>query len=166
MIITEFLRKYVPGFSKCTIKIGASALGVRESRRIVGEYILNIQDLRSARKFPDVVVHNACFVVDIHNPDGGGQQEGVAEAVRPYDIPYRCLVPLEIENLIIAGRCISSTHEAQASFRVMSICMAIGEAAGIAAAQSILNGVTPRKLKPGIIQQELIKKGAVLFDEQ
>ncbi|MCI6756350.1 MAG: FAD-dependent oxidoreductase [Lachnospiraceae bacterium] len=166
IMITEFLRKYVPGFSKCTIKIGASTLGIRESRRIVGEYILNIQDLRSARKFPDVVVHNACFVVDIHNPDGGGQQEGVAEAVRPYDIPYRCLVPLEIENLIIAGRCISSTHEAQASFRVMSICMAIGEAAGIAAAQSILNSVTPRKLKPELIQQELMTKGAVLFDEQ
>lgn len=160
--IIEFLRKYVPGYENCTVKTGASTLGVRESRRILGEYVLDVEDLRAGRRFPDVVVHKANFVVDIHNPVGGGQEFGLAEVVKPYDIPYRCLIPRTVENLLLAGRCISGTHEAMASFRVMSICMAMGEAAGIAAAISAETGISPRKVAVDDIQKALMAKGADL----
>ena len=161
--ITDFLRRYVPGYEQCRIKTGESTLGVRESRRFLGEYVLNIEDLRMARAFDDVVVHKAHFVIDIHNPTGGGQAYGIAEKVEPYDIPWRCLIPQKIDNLILAGRCISGTHEAMASYRVMSICMAIGEAAGIAAALCAGQGVTPRRLEAKYIQEALKEKGAELL---
>ena len=162
--ITDFLRKYVPGYENCRIRSTASTLGVRESRRIIGEYILNEDDLRVGRRFKDVVVHNANFVIDIHNPTGGGQAYGLAEVVKPYDIPYRCLIPKKIDNLILNGRCISGTHHAHASYRVMTICMALGEAAGIAAALSVQNDVCPRNLDVKEIQKVLLERGAVLFD--
>lgn len=161
--IVTFLQKYVPGYENCTVKTGASTLGVRESRRILGEYVLDVEDLRAGRRFPDVIVHKANFVVDIHNPVGGGQEFGLAEVVKPYDIPYRCLVPRTVQNLLLAGRCISGTHEAMASFRVMSICMAIGEAAGIAAAIAIDTKVSPREVAAQSIQKELTAKGADLY---
>lgn len=162
--ITDFLRRYVPGYENCRVKTGASTLGVRESRRMQGEYMLDVEDLRAGRCFSDVVVHRANFVVDIHNPEGGGQEHGVAEQVKPYDIPWRCLLPQNVENLILAGRCISGTHEAMASFRVMSICMAMGEAAGVGAALSIRENVAPRQLEAGHIQKLLQQKGVDLFD--
>ncbi len=162
--VTDFLRRYVPGYQNCYIKTTASTLGVRESRRFTGEYVLNDNDLRNGRRFNDVVVHDANCVIDIHNPTGGGQAEGLPEVVKPYDIPYRCLIPEKIDNLILSGRCISGTHRAHASYRIMSICMAIGEAAGVAAALSSRLGVNPRKLDYKKVQQVLIEKGIVLFD--
>ena len=132
--VTDFLRKNVPGYENCVIKSTANTLGVRESRRIMGEYQLCLDDLRAGKRFDDVVVHKANFTVDIHNPDGSGQANGLAEVVKAYDIPYRCLIPLKVDNLVVTGRCISSTHEALASFRISTVCMALGEAAGIAAA--------------------------------
>lgn len=163
--ITEFLRKNVEGFENCWVKSTADTLGVRESRRIMGDYVLDVDDLRAGRRFEDVVVHKANFVVDIHNPDGGGQANGLAEVVHPYDIPYRCLLPKYIENLIVTGRCISATHEALASYRIMSVCMALGEAAGIAAALSIDEDTSLRKLDYKLIQKELTIRGADLFSE-
>ena len=162
--ITEFLRNNVPGYQRCYIKSIASTLGVRESRRVMGEYVLQDDDLRKGRRFDDVVVHRANFVVDIHNPTGGGQAEGLAEVVQPYDIPYRCLIPETMDGLILSGRCISGTHRAHASYRIMTVCMATGEAAGVAAALSAKTGVTPRQLPVKQIQQKLMQNGAVLFD--
>ena len=161
--ITDFLRKYVAGYENCSVKFSADTMGVRESRRIMGEYILSVDDLRVGSRFEDVVVHKANFVVDIHNPDGGGQAEGLAEVVKAYDIPYRCLVPKNVENLLVTGRCISATHEAMASFRIMSVCMALGEAAGIAAAIAAERDVTPRQLDVKLVQDALTAKGADLF---
>lgn len=162
--ITAFLRQYVPGYENCTVKFSADTMGIRESRRIMGDYVLNVDDLRAGRRFEDVVVHKANFTVDIHNPDGGGQAEGLAEVVKAYDIPYRCLVPQNVENLLVTGRCISATHEAMASFRIMSVCMALGEAAGIAAAIAAEENVSPRKVNVKQIQDVLVAKGANLFD--
>lgn len=161
--ITNFLRQYVPGYENCNVKFSADTMGVRESRRIMGGYVLSVEDLRAGRRFEDVIVHKANFTVDIHNPDGGGQAEGLAEVVHPYDIPYRCLVPQNVENLLVTGRCISATHEAMASFRIMSVCMALGEAAGIAAAIAAEQGVTPRELDVKLVQNALTAKGADLF---
>ncbi len=82
---------------------------------------------------------------------------------RPYDIPYRCLVPLAVDNLLLAGRCISGTHRAHASYRVMTICMAMGQAAGIAAARCSLVGIDPRELDINLLQQELTACAIDLF---
>lgn len=162
--INAFLKKYVPGYEQCRVKMTADTLGIRESRRIMGEYILHEDDLRSGKRFEDVVVHKANFVVDIHNPTGGGQAYGLAEVVQPYDIPYRCLIPEKTDYLILTGRCISGTHQAHASYRIMTVCMALGEAAGIAAALSVKEHVMPRKMDYHEIQKVLVEKGAVLFD--
>lgn len=163
-VITEFLRNHVPGYQRCFIKCIASTLGVRESRRIIGEYVLSVEDLRKGSHFDDVVVHNANFVVDIHNPSGGGQAEGLAEVVKPYDIPYRCLIPKTLDGLIITGRCISGTHHAHASYRITSVCLALGEAAGVAAALASREKNAPRKLNVIAIQEQLKKNGVILFD--
>lgn len=162
--VTDFLRKYVPGYENCRIKSSASVLGVRETRRIIGEYVLCDADVENGAKKDDAVVHNAWFLIDIHNPSGGGQAEGHSQPAKPYDIPYGCLVPVGIDNILTAGRCISGTHRAHASYRVMAVCMATGEAAGVAAALSVISGVTPRTVKADDIRNVLIKRGVELFD--
>jgi len=164
--INDFLRKYVPGYENCKVKYSASTLGVRESRRFRGDYSLTVDDIRKGRKQYDVIVHNANFCIDIHNPTGSGQAESFDKVFdnKAYDIPYRCLLPRKVDNLLLTGRCISGTHHAHASYRVMSICMALGEASGIAAALSVKNKVTPRKLDYKLVQKELIRNGVNLFD--
>ena len=157
--IVEFLRKYVPGYEDCRVKTTASTLGVRETRRIMGEYIISDDDVEKGNHYTDAVVHNAWFLIDIHNPSGGGQAEGHSKMAIPYDIRYGALVPLKAENLLLCGRCISGTHRAHASYRVMAICMATGEAAGVAAAQSINKNLTPRQLDAESVRSVLAKKG-------
>jgi hypothetical protein len=165
-VIVSFLRKNVQGFENCRVKSSPSTLGVRETRRIMGDYILNDEDIVSGARFNDVVVHKAWFLVDIHNPSGSGQAEGWAKNPKPYDIPYRCLLPQKIENLLVSGRCISGTHRAHASYRVMGICLALGEAAGAAAALAASKGISPRVLDVKLLQGELRRLGAVLFDSE
>lgn len=162
--VTEFLRKYVDGYQNCYVKGTAETLGVRETRRFIGEYILEDSDLRIGRRFDDVVVHKASFIVDIHNPSGSAQAEGVPEEVTPYDIPLRCLIPKKIDGLVLSGRCISGTHRAHASYRVMSICMAIGEASGVTAALAAKKGVNPREIDYIEVQKVLLDRGVNLFD--
>lgn len=163
--ITGFLRKHVDGYENCRVKYSASTLGVRESRRFEGEYKLTLEDIRSGRKQPDAVVHNANFCIDIHNPVGSGQAEKLPDVfnTKPYDIPYRCLVPKRVDNLLLCGRCISGTHHAHASYRVMSICMATGEAAGVAAGLCVQQGKRPRELDYADIQCVLQERGVDLF---
>ena len=108
-------------------------IGVRESRMIEGEYLLTQEDLVACTKFDDGVVCGN-YDIDIHNPEGSGTSHYYFKDGEYYTIPYRCLVPKGSRNLLVAGRCISSTHEAQASYRIMPICCCLGEAAGIAAA--------------------------------
>lgn len=115
--VNDFLRTEVPGFAGIRLRTSASTLGVRESRRIAGCYQLCAEDLLSGRRFEDVVVHNANFPIDIHNPSGGGQAEteGCPHQAQPYDIPMRALQPLDVEGLVLCGRCISGSHRAHAS---------------------------------------------------
>jgi len=162
--VVAFLKANVPGFQNCKIKNSASVLGVRETRRVIGDFVIDDSVVENGTKFDDVIVHNAWFLIDIHNPKGGGQAEGLARDASPYDIPYRALLPLGLENILTAGRCISGTHRAHASYRVMAICMAMGESAGIAAALAVKNKTTPRKVAVKDIQKELILRGAKLFD--
>lgn len=161
-ILISFLHRHVPGYEKCFLLNSASTLGVRESRRITGEYILNTGDMAVGRYFDDVVVHNAEFIIDIHNPQGAGQAEDVIQQIKPYDIPWRSLIPLKVENLILSGRCISGTHRAHASYRITSICMAVGQAAGIGAALCCRKGCTPRIVPVKDIQHALKSRGVDL----
>jgi len=138
--VVRFLKCNIPGFANIRVSGSATTLGIRESRRIIGDYVLTSDDLIAGRKFEDAIVHNACFCIDIHNPSGPGQavnEEGCPKTVQPYDIPYRCITPLGFDNLLTAGRCISGTHEAHASYRVMRICMAVGDAAGRASVMAL-----------------------------
>ncbi len=161
--VTEFLRKYVDGYQNCFVKSTANTLGVRETRRFIGEYMLHDKDLREGRRFDDAVVHKASFIVDIHNPAGSAQAEGVPEEVTPYDIPLRSLIPKKVDGLVLSGRCISGTHRAHASYRVMSICMAIGEASGVTAALAAQKGVEPREVDYRQVQKILTDRGVDLF---
>ena len=170
--VVTFLRKYAPGCENCCLKDSASTLGIRESRRVKGMYTLDSEDLMNGRKYKNVMVHNASFVIDIHNPAGGGQAEnqglktpiGAPASVQPYDIPYGCFVPLGVENLYTAGRCISGTHRALASYRVMKICLAMGQAVGTAAAVCVDREKSPSTLDATLVQTALISQGVHLFD--
>lgn len=162
--IIRFLRQYVPGFAHCELKGSGSALGVRETRRILGDYVISDHDVETGARQADVVVHDAWFLIDIHNPAGGGQAEGRSQPAIPYDIPYRSLLPRGLDNLLTAGRCISGTHRAHASYRIGGVCLATGQAAGVAAALAALGRVAPRALEVKQVQDALTKQGAVLFD--
>lgn len=163
--VMEFLRNNVEGFENIKIKDSSDIVGVRESRRVMGEYVITAEDLIVGKVFDDVIVHKASFPIDIHNPNGAGQAESdnIPVKTKSYDIPYRCIVPVENNNLYIAGRCISGTHRAHASYRVMNIAMNIGEAAGIAASLCIKENVNNKTLDFKKIQDVLINKGIELF---
>lgn len=164
-ILVDFFRRYLPGYENCRCISSGTTTGVRESRRVIGDYILTGEDVARGRRFEDVIVHKAEFIVDIHNPAGPGQAEETIQYCRPYDLPYRCFTPRGIENLYVAGRAISGTHRAHASYRVMSICMAMGEAVGIAASLCIKKNCTPRTLDVGLLQDTLVRQGIDLFSE-
>lgn len=164
-MIVSFLKNNIPGFEKITIKGSASTLGVRESRRILGRYLLTEQDLMAGRTFPDTVVHKAHFCLDIHNPAGPGQAEHDEKrpsSPKPYDIPFSAMCPLGCDNLITAGRCISGTHVAHSSYRVMRICMAMGQAAGAAASILAKSHENTRTIDPERIRIHLIYRGVHL----
>ena len=158
----DFLRKYVPGFEKCRVKSSAGTLGVRETRRVMGDAMVVDDDLLAGRHYPDAVVHDAWFLIDIHNPKGGGQAEGHSHPAKPYDIRYGAFLPKGIDGLLTAGRCISGTHRAHASYRVMTPCMAMGEAVGVAAALAAKGGIAPREVKAEAVRQALAARGVSL----
>lgn len=164
--IIAFLRKYVPGYENCRVKSSAATLGVRETRRIEGLRRIEDIDVETGTRCPDVVVHKAWFLIDIHNPAGGGQAEGHSQPAIPYDIPYGALVPRGVDGMLTAGRCISGTHRAHASYRVMAICLATGQAAGTAAALCAKRGELPRELDYHLVQDALQKAGCTLFDQE
>jgi hypothetical protein len=159
--ILEFLRRDVPGFEQAEMLMSGPQVGVRETRRVMGEYVLTGEDVLSARKFPDCVARGS-YSIDIHSPTGAGTVIKHLPPGESYDIPYRCLVPLGIENLLIAGRPISATHEAHSSLRIMPICIAIGQAAGTAAALCVKEGAAPRVLDVSLLQSTLRSQGANL----
>ena len=161
-VCAAFLRKYIPGYENCRVTDSADTVGVRESRRIKGMDSVCDADVENGRMREDAVVHNAWFLIDIHNPAGGGQAEGHSHPAQPYDIPYGALVPCDAGGLLVAGRCISGTHRAHASYRVMSICMSMGEAAGVAAAIAAERRVDPADIPAEDIRAELRSRGIEL----
>jgi len=162
--IAEFLKRYVPGFEKAYVLQSGVNVGVRETRRILGDYQLTADDVLSARKFDDAIARGA-YPVDIHNPTGIGTVLRRLPPGEAYDIPLRCLMPRNAEGLIVAGRCISGTHEAHSSYRVMPIVMATGQAAGVTAAIAARRSVRPRDIAAKEVQHELVRQGANLRKE-
>jgi hypothetical protein len=146
--VAKFLRECVPGFEQAGIGQISGALGVRETRHVLGEYTLTGEDTLQGHSFADSIAADAS-ALDIHDPKGGDVD---FQGLPPYEIPYRCLVPLKIEQLLIAGRAISADHTAHARSRNMPACMATGQAAGIAAAVAIDEGVTVRKVSIDKVQ--------------
>lgn len=138
----ELLKKHDEDFASLELIASAPVLGVRESRRIVGEYTVNENDLIVGSKFSDAVA-NATFGVDIHTSEGKGQ---VCHSVKPYQIPMRALIPRGYEGIIVAGRCISGTHEAMASYRVTANCTEMAENAAIVNAFAIKNQLPIREV--------------------
>jgi hypothetical protein len=156
-----FLRKYVPGFDRSYVVQSGVTIGVRETRRITGEYRLSADDILGARKWDDVVARGT-YPLDIHNPQGKGTLLMRLPPGESYDIPLRCLVPQRLDRLTVAGRCISGTHEAHSSYRVMPIAMATGQAAGVCAALAARAGKAVRDVPVGDVQGELRRQGAAL----
>jgi len=198
--LVEFYRENVVGFEEAWLSYTAPILGIRESRRIVGEYKLTAEDLVLARKFKDAIARDT-HGFDIHNPiddlphikhthlkepkepafctdqprqDGRiccvkdnpkGKYRAYLKPGEYYEIPYRCLIPINIENLLVAGRCISADFEAQSGTRLIMTCITMGHAAGTAAALSIKENVTPRKLDVGYLRDKLVEEGVNLKQE-
>jgi hypothetical protein len=135
-----FLKENIPGFERAQLLMSAPQIGVRESRRIVGEYTLTADDLIAATKFPDSVARGT-YPVDIHNPSGSGTLLRDIPYGKYYTIPYRSLIPQGMKNLLVAGRPISSTHEAHSAYRVMPICCSMGEGAGVAVSIGLKEGI-------------------------
>jgi len=157
--IFRYLREYVPGFEKCRFSRTAPFLGIRETRRIVGRYVMTRDDILSCGRFEDAIAVGS-YPIDLHRPnDDGCTLEWCGDC---YDIPFRSLLPVGVENLLVAGRSISTTHEAMAAIRVMATCMAMGEAAGQAAAMAAIQGISPAEVDVRRLQSELLENGAYL----
>jgi ribulose 1,5-bisphosphate synthetase/thiazole synthase len=154
-----YLRDYVPGFEKSYFTKTAPFLGIRETRRIVAQYMMTQEDVLGCRHFDDSIAV-ASYPIDIHRP--GDEGCTLIWCGDCYDIPYRSLVPQKVKNLLVAGRCIGTTHEAMGAIRVMATCMAMGEAAGRAAKQAVRAGVAPDAIDIRQLQAELRERGAYL----
>jgi hypothetical protein len=159
--LAHFLEARVPGFERAYLEQSGAQIGVRESRRIHGHYTLTGDDVVLARKFPDGIARSN-YPIDIHNPTGSGTVIREVPDGDYYEIPYRCLLPVGLDNLLVAGRCVSATHEGQASLRVMPQCFAMGEAAGVAAAMAARQGISPRRVSPEELRQALRKQGQIV----
>lgn len=206
-ILWRFVKRFIPGFEKCYLIDTGSLLGVRDSRRIVGEYVLTGMDVASRRKFDDVIAIS-WRGYDIHHPTGPGNvkwfkteidgrtryvsthpmgaftsywppnnepvcdylgrtgeeayQYDDAETMGYYDVPYRCLVPAKIDNLLVAGRCLSADFAGQSATRLIMCCNAMGEAAGTAAALSLKHNILPRRVDRLELQRTLLANGGSL----
>ncbi len=152
--IYDFMKKHADGLEDSFLMMTAAEIGVRESRMIVGDYVLTEQDCRNCVKFEDAIA--ACnYDIDIHNPEGTGTSHYYFPAGEYYTIPYRSLIPKSAENLLVAGRCISSDHGAQASYRIMPVVCCIGEAAGSAVGLAVKQNCTVREVDVKELQNEL-----------
>lgn len=159
--IYDFMKKHADGLENSFLMMTASEIGIRESRKIIGEYILTESDCRSCVKFKDAIA--ACnYDIDIHNPEGTGTSHYYFPEGKYYTIPYRSLIPKGISNMLVAGRCISSDHGAQASYRIMPTVCCIGEAAGIAVSMATKGGKNVRDIDIEELQATLKRNGAFI----
>ena len=156
--LVAFFRGYVPGAEAAYLLEIAPMLGIRESRRVMGDYVLTKEDVIAGHRPHDTVALGA-YHIDIHRPAGTWVE---SYNVRTYGIPLRSLIARDVEGLMMAGKCLSATHEAVASTRVVPICMAQGQAVGTAAAMAVARGVDVREVDVRALQERLTDAGAEL----
>lgn len=156
----KLLNKWIPGFENSYLKVTAPQLGVRESRRIQGKYTLTGDDVLSARRFSDEIALG-CFGIDVHSKN---ETKVVRPEKSPFGIPYGCLIPAKVNNLLVAGRNISTTREAHAATRVMATCMGTGHAAGCAAAIAVESNISPGEIDYKVLRSRLKEQNAYLPD--
>jgi len=188
--LVEYIKKEVPGCENCYIELTSPQAAPRESRQVMGDYVITGEDIQKGRKFDDGIARGSWWI-DIHCPLGhtfpvhlcvkecprgdecpfwaAEHDTGMIarEDLYPpeedwYDIPFRSITPKGISNLLISGRCISATHEAMAGTRVMGTCMAIGQAAGTAAALAAGSDTDPKDLDTGMLREKLASQGALV----
>lgn len=157
----SFLHDEVPGCAAGRLLAFGTQIGIRETRRVEGDHVLTADELRRDEPFDDAVAAGA-YPIDIHPAAGGGLKYEEWGADHAYRIPYRSLVPRGLDNALVAGRGISATHEAMAAIRVMTISMAVGQAAGIAAALAVQGDSSVRSISMGALQERLLNAGAHL----
>lgn len=158
--IWKMLRERVPGFENAAFVQTGPQIGIRESRRILGAYVVEADDLLKARKFPDRIARGS-WPIEIHDPSGGGTLFRDIPRNDFYTIPYRALLPRGVRNLIVVGRCISSSHEAHSSLRVMPIAGCVGHAGGIAAAFAAREDCAMVEVPVSTIQDRLSATGGL-----
>jgi hypothetical protein len=156
----QFLRRYVPGCNNAFLSATAACVGVRESRRIKGRYMLTDEDVRAGQQFDDAIALGG-FPIDSHD-SRGPSMDGAEHVRRAYGIPYRVLVPNNIDRLLVAGRCISAARKALASARITGTCMAMGQAAGLASAIAARSHLSTHGLDVGELRGALAEQGAIL----
>ncbi|MGE8686212.1 MAG: FAD-dependent oxidoreductase [Achromobacter sp.] len=154
------LREHMPGFSRARIVDIGAQIGIRETRLVKGDHVLTAEEVLGGAKPDDGIACNA-WPVEVHAQG----LKTVWKFLEPGEycrIPYRCLTPRALHNVLVAGRCVSSTHEAQASIRVSAPSMAMGEAAGMAAAMALEAKCDSRAIHVGVLQEALRREGAIL----
>jgi hypothetical protein len=156
----RFLKAEIPGYAGSELVAFGTSIGVRETRRVHGEYRVTKQDVLTARQFDDQVGLCGAPIEDHH--EGSDTKWQYLPDGQCVGIPLRSLIPQKIENLFVAGRCFSATHDAHASIRSMAQCMAMGQAAGTAAALCVRAKRTPRELDFAPLRDALLKAGAIL----
>lgn len=156
-----FLQKRVPGFENAVFSGLAPRIGIRETRRIMGLEVLQRDDVLTARKRPDVSIGKGAHELDVHGGGDNHRREMIKDG-GDYDIPYGCLVPLNTRNVLVAGRCLSASREAHGSARVMGTCMAMGQAAGTAAAMGAETQHPLSQLSIQALRERLSAQGAII----
>ncbi|NQX67024.1 FAD-dependent oxidoreductase [Paenibacillus alba] len=164
LMVAEFMTKSLPGFEKASISQVGAQIGIRESRRIEGQYTLEMGDVVEGKRFSDVIARSG-YPIDVHAPSDNGVIVSWVGGDGAYDIPYRCLLPKKIDNLLVGGRCISTSHEALGTTRLSPSCMATGQAAGTAAAIAVMHKLTPQDVPISLLQEKLQEQGAILFGD-
>ena len=159
--IYDLLKEHADGLENSYLMMTAAEIGVRESRMIVGDYVLTEDECKDCTRFEDAIAASN-YEIDIHNPEGTGTSHYFFKPGEYYTIPYRCLIPKEATNLLVAGRCISSDHGAQASYRIMPNVCTLGEAAGSAMGLAVKQGKQVREIDVKELQAELKRNGAFI----
>jgi hypothetical protein len=161
MQLMTFVRTYMKGFENAYLVDVGSSIGVRESRRIIGEYLLTRDDVLQARKFPDAIAA-ASARIDIHDVSGAWSELVAPPEGEYYQIPYRCILVKGLTNVFTVGRCISTTHDAQGATRMVPTTIAVAQGAGTASALAVQRGHALREIDVPALQATLLRQGSFL----
>lgn len=160
--LDRFLRKYIPGFQQAILEFTGPSIGIRGTRQLVGTYTLTAEDILERREFETVITHSA-YPIDIHNPKGEGTDSHfISKPGTYYSIPYEIMTCNEVSNLLVTGRCVSATFEAQAAIRTTPTVGSLGHACGVAAAMAVHKDGDTRKIDVKELQRRLLEQNAYL----